>query len=367
MLFQIYFVLLSRKHINNTISMKLYLIKKVKPLFILCLLSAAVVSKAAAKQGDGLRAIGFYNVENLFDTTHDEGKLDQDFTPDGSYEWTEAKYRHKLGNMAKVLAEMATDKVGAGGCDIIGLAEVENDHVLSDLVAQEPLKSRGYKFCHIEGPDMRGIDCALLYNPKKFKVRDVKLVPYVQILKKDSAFFTRGFLTVNGTYAGEHIAIVVCHLPSRASSSFYRCLGAKQVKALCDSIVADAPKTKVIVMGDMNDDPMDKSMAEELRGRRNLQEVGDDDMYNPWWNDLAEGRGTMTYNGLPNLFDQILLSRSFVSDGDTTLKFADHEIFRRDYLINATGKFKGYTKRTHSGKTWLDGYSDHLPTIIYLR
>ncbi len=347
--------------------MELYKYNKVRTLTVCSFIAVAVASMAATKQGQDDHAIGFYNVENLFDTHHDEGKLDEDFLPDGKNEWTQAKYTHKLANMARVLSEMATDKVGAKGCDIIGLAEVENSRVLTDLLAQQPLKQRGYKFCHIEGPDMRGIDCALLYNPKKFKLRNARLVPYVQVLEKDSAFHTRGFLTVSGTYCGEHLTVVVCHLPSRGATEFYRRLGAKQIKALRDSLIADDPQLKLIVMGDMNDDPMDKSMAVELQGRRNVSEVGEGDMFNPWWDDLAEGRGSMIFKGLPNLFDQILLSPSLVRAGGNTLQYADHEIFSRDYLLNPTGTFKNYTKRTHSGATWLDGYSDHLPTIVYLR
>ena len=346
--------------------MYLHFYYKVKTILLFSFLVLAAAATAETKKNSRVHAIGFYNVENLFDTIHDEGKLDKEFLPKGRNEWTKAKYTHKLANIAKVLSEMAVDKVGSQGCDIIGLAEVENANVLTDLVAQKALASRGYKFCHIEGPDMRGIDCALLYNPKKFKLRDVRLVPYVQELKKDSAFFTRGFLTVSGTLAGEHLTVVVCHLPSRGSKEFYRCLGAKQVRALRDSIISSDPKVKLIVMGDMNDDPMDKSMADELRGRRNLSEVGEADMFNPWWNDLAEGRGTMTFKGLPNLFDQILVSPSLIDGNGSSLQFSGHEIFNRDYLLNPTGNFKGYTKRTHSGATWLDGYSDHLPTIIYL-
>jgi len=124
-------------------------------------------------------------------------------------------------------------------------------------------------------------------------------------------------------------------------------------------------------MGDMNDDPMDKSMAESLGAKREIKEVGDSDMYNPWWNVLAkEGRGTLMYNGAWNLFDQIILSPSLLCrDGKkdySTLKYLKHQIFRRDYMIQQDGKYKGSPLRTHAGGVWLDGFSDHLPTIVYL-
>lgn len=316
-------------------------------------------------------AAGFYNLENLFDTCHDEGKNDYEFLPDGSYKWNKIKYEHKLRNMARVLADMGTDMLPASiGCAVIGVSEVENAKALDDLVAQKPLAERGYKYCHIEGPDRRGVDCAMLYNPKLFKVRDVKLVPFVQELEKDSNYYTRGFLTVSGTMANEHVTVVVTHLPSRFSGSFYREIGGKQLKALKDSLIKDDPQVKVLIMGDMNDDPMDPSMAEKLGGRREINDVGPGDMYNPWWNVLAkEGRGTLLYNGAWNLFDQILLSPSLLckrSKNYSTLKYFKHQIFTRDYLFQQDGKYKGNPRRTHAGGSWLDGYSDHLPVIVYM-
>ena len=112
-------------------------------------------------------------------------------------------------------------------------------------------------------------------------------------------------------------------------------------------------------------------MAESLGAKREIKEVGDSDMYNPWWNVLAkEGRGTLMYNGAWNLFDQIILSPSLLCrDGKkdySTLKYLKHQIFRRDYMIQQDGKYKGSPLRTHAGGVWLDGFSDHLPTIVYL-
>ena len=178
-----------------------------KNLFILALLLCVTLGASAQKKFN-LYAVGFYNQENLFDTCHDEGKRDYDFLPNGAYKWNGLKYSHKLRNMSQALADLGTDKLPGIGCAIIGLSEVENSKALDDLTAQEPLKARGYKYVHIEGPDRRGIDCALLYNPALFKVYNTKLVPYVQELKKDSAFLTRGFLTVSGELAGEHVAFI---------------------------------------------------------------------------------------------------------------------------------------------------------------
>lgn len=326
---------------------------------------------ASAQKKIAVYAVGFYNLENLFDYTHDEGKNDYQYLPDGSYRWNKMKYEHKLQNMSKVLAEMGTDVLPGIGCAFIGVSEVENAHCMADLVAQPALKERNFQFVHVEGPDKRGVDCALIYNPALFNVRDVKLVPYKQELEKDSTYKTRGFLTVSGEIAGEHVTAIVCHWPSRAATSFYRESAGRQVRVVKDSLLRDDPSCKVFVMGDMNDDPTNKSMTEMLGAKGDIEKVGADDMYNPWYNILVKQcTGTLQYRGAWNLFDQIVMTPNTInkkgSKDFSTLKFWKPQIFRRDYLFQTEGRFKGNTKRTTAGGIWLDGYSDHLPVIVYL-
>lgn len=343
--------------------------RRLSLLFVLAL--SLVVLRGSAQKKFAAYAVGFYNQENLFDTCHDEGKRDYDFLPSGSYRWNGLKYTHKLHNMAKALADMGTDMLPNVGCAVIGLSEVENKKVLDDLTAQEPLRTRGYKYVHIEGPDSRGIDCALLYNPALFTVKDTALYRYVPAADMDKDFKTRGFLTVNGEMAGEPLTVIVCHWPSRFSGSPFREHAAAQVKAIKDSLLRVNPAVKVLVMGDMNDDPTNKSMKDVLAAKGNVKDVKDGDMYNPWYNLLVkEGTGTLFYSGSWNLFDQIVMTPNLVNrDGRkdfSTLKFFKNQIFRRDYLFNSEGKYKGTPKRTHAGGIWLDGYSDHLPVVIYL-
>ncbi len=342
-----------------------------KRLLITILLLVAITGAQAQKKY-GVYAIGFYNLENLFDTIHDPGKNDYEYLPDGTNKWNAIKYEHKLANMSKVLAEMATDMLPGVGCTAIGVSEVENANALNDLVSQKPLKDRGFQFTHVEGPDKRGVDCALLYNPRLFTVRNTKLVPYVYDLPEDvqKDKQTRGFLTVSGEVAGEHVTIIVCHLPSRYATSYYRELGGKQLKVLKDSLQKDDPKVKIFIMGDMNDDPFDKSIAQALGARREIKDVELFGLYNPFWNTIKEGTGTLFYNGAWNLFDQIIMSENLLDKKQKrnyeNLTFYKHAIFRRDYLIQQEGKYKGAPLRTTTGGVWLDGYSDHLPVMVYL-
>lgn len=337
---------------------------------ITLLLLLFLTLSVSAKKKLTTYAIGFYNQENLFDTKHDEGKNDYDFLPTGSYKWDAEKYKCKLQNMSSVLAEMGTDKV-AEGCAFIGLAEVENANCLKDLCAQPALKKRGMRFVHFEGVDKRGIDVAFIYNPKLFRVdeKNTKLVPF---RTDDKKLFTRGFLVVHGKMAGEHIVCIVCHLPSRRNGGDdNRQLGAKQVYDIKQTIMGEDKNAKIFVMGDMNDDPTDDSMTKSLRGKERIADVAANDMYNPWISVLKRGTGTLSYRGKWNLFDQILLSPSLLNSQENSgdfrfLKYNSHQIFRRDYLFEQEGRYKGTPLRTFGSGKWLNGYSDHLPVVVYV-
>lgn len=342
-----------------------------KKLFSTILIAFFFCLTASAQKKFNVYGIGFYNLENLFDTCHDAGKNDYEFLPSGSYKWNGMKYTHKLHNMSRAISDMGTRMLPGVGCAVVGVSEIENDNVLAGLCAQPALATRGYKFCHVEGSDLRGVDCGLLYQPTLFKVADVRLYPYIPTEKQNSKFRTRGFLAVSGTLAGEHVVFIVNHLPSRFNDSYYREVGAAQIKAVKDRVMAQDKNCKVIVMGDMNDDPTDKSMHSVLSAKEEISMVGKDDMYNPWYNVLAkQGTGTLQYQGSWNLFDQIILSPNLLNKNGqkdfSSLKFFKNEVQRMPYLFQTEGKYKGNTKRTTAGGVWLDGYSDHLPTVVYL-
>ena len=276
--------------------------------------------------------IGFYNLQNLFDTHHDEGKADHDFTPDGEYHWDIEKYSHKLQNMARVLSDMGTDKIPVG-CAVIGVSEVEKAQCLEDICNQEPLKKRNFKFVHIDGADRRGSDCALLYNPRFFSVRNVKLVPYVHESPKDTFAVFRGFLTVSGTRANEHVTFIVNDLPAPTHSSHFRELAGSQIRTIKDSLLKEDPSAKIIIMGSMNTGPQDRSMSESHGAKPNVTDVEKNGLWNPWF---KSNTGSY-YNGKYSfMYDQIILSYSLLDPQNkkdySTLKYLSHHVFRRDYL-----------------------------------
>lgn len=350
----------------------------------------ANTTQAAAQKKLAAYAIGFYNLENLFDTIHAVGKNDYDFLPDGSYKWNTLKYTSKLKNMSKVLSELGTDKVKAG-CAVIGISEVENRTVVEDLVKQESLKKRGYRILHVDSPDRRGVDCAMLYNPRFFTLEDSLYVLYIYPddttgdlplgftqdenndihptkLYGDTTHITRGFLVGIGTMAGEKMAIIVNHWPSRGAESPARERAAAQVFKLKEALIQKYPGIKIVIEGDLNDDPNNKSVVKELKAKSEQKDVKDiHDLFNPWYNMLYKvGQGTLLYNGKWNLFDQIIISGNMINDDYSTLTYRGCEVFMRDYLFQQDGRYKGNPLRTTAGGTWLNGYSDHLPTVIYL-
>ena len=335
--------------------------RKLSLLFVLLLLLCAGMQ--AQRGSSKVFSVAFYNLENLFDTIHDAGKNDYEYLPSADKRWDTEKYTAKQTNMAKVLSQLSVDRIGKHPA-VVGLAEIENLRVLEDLVAQPALAPVGYQIVHHEGPDKRGIDCALLYDPRQFKVQSTQLV-LSEPFEGDTVHVTRGFLIVNGKMGKDKICFIVNHWPSRGAKAPVRVHAARQVRALVDSLQRVDHKLRLVVMGDMNDDPMDESLI-ALGGRKQVSEVGEADFYNPWWSILEDqGRGTLMYRGKWNLFDQILVSHNLLGHG-RGLRYLDSEIFSRDWLIQQTGNFKGSPFRTFGGKTWLNGYSDHLPVIVYL-
>lgn len=343
-------------------------------LFALLLVAAAFTASAKKVQSpessDGKRTIycgvAFYNQENLFDTIHDEGKNDFDFLPNGSYHWDSQKYYHKLHNMARVLSELCTERV-KGGAAFIGLSEVENESVLRDLCNQPELKERGFKHLIVEGSDKRGIDVACLYNPKMFHLKNYKLIPPRGYEEWSGGYQTRGILLVEGNLLGDNVHFLVNHWPSRGAASPSREFMGRLCREIVDSLQAGKPDAKIIIMGDLNDDPDNKSVTEALGAKLSKKKVEATDLYNPW-NDILRkgGQGTLLYDGMWNLFDQIIFTGNFLGEDRSTFKFFKNEIYMPDYIINKEGRYKGGPKRTTSGGIWQDGFSDHFPTQIYL-
>ncbi|HHV84487.1 MAG TPA: endonuclease/exonuclease/phosphatase family protein [Petrimonas sp.] len=310
-------------------------------------------------------SVAFYNLENLFDTEDDElNDGDDEFLPTSSYNWTTEKYEKKLDNLARVLSRIGREYCPVGPA-VIGVTEVENRRVLEDLVKRPAIENMKLGIIHEDSPDRRGIDVGLLYNPDLFRVESYKTFPFQW---EDSSYVTRDHLLVTGILAGERVHLIVNHWPSRygSKSSKLREAAAAGVNAIIDSIYTTDSDAKVIIMGDLNDDPKDKSCRVVLNAKKNSNEVLPGGLFNPMWRLYDQGIGSLAYQGKWSLFDQIIINYPFLGNNFTDLKFWKPEIFNRDFLIEKEGRNKGYPHRTFSGSSFINGYSDHLPALIYL-
>lgn len=330
------------------------------------LIAFSCTLNAQNKKRYAVYAGGFYNLENLFDTDDDpNNRGDDEFTPTGPYKWTEEKYKKKLSNIANVISQLGKEEC-PNGLAFIGISEVENSRVIEDLLNTAPLNTTGYKFIHYDSPDWRGIDVALIYNPQIFKVTSSTIYPY--ILPEDSTFKTRDQLLVSGTLAGEPFHVIVGHWPSRYGgdkSSRFRERAAEISKHIVDSIRQSDPNAKVMITGDFNDDPKDKSCSEVLNAKKKQSEVGPNDLFNTTWMLYQKGIGTLCYQNQWNLFDQIIITGNLLGKDKSTLKYWKNKIFNHDFMLQQEGKYKGYPLRTFSGKRFQNGYSDHLPSLVF--
>jgi len=313
--------------------------------------------------------IGFYNFENLFDTEDDPSIKDEEFLPTGKRLWSQALYQEKLSNMAKVVAMMGTN-VTPDGPAILGVCEVENLKVLDDFVKEPAIAARDYQIVHHDSPDKRGIDVALLYQQKYFKLSTVKPYNLGRVRSKKDTLYTRDILLVSGILNGEPTHIVVNHWPSRSGgenkAAEDRNRAGQICKSITDSLYLDDPQCNIIIMGDLNDDPSSPSVKKFLEAKGKIAATSMGGLFNPLYSFYRKGNGTTAYRDSWGAFDQIIISHSLIDNQEGQMKFYQAEIFKQPWMMQTKGTYKGYPKRTFSGDLYNGGYSDHLPVIVYL-
>lgn len=313
--------------------------------------------------------IGFYNIENLFDTINTPHVNDEEFSPQGDKQWNTEKYHHKLKNNSKVISEMGTE-ISPDGIAVLGLCEIENRKVIEDLIHTSALKSKNYQIVHYNSPDRRGVDVALIYQPKYFKVTNSK--SYTLTLPNDTSFRTRDQLLVSGDLLGERMHYIVCHWPSRrggeSASAPLRMAAAKLTRQIIDSLQTNDPNAKVILMGDLNDDPKNKSITKGLGACGKAKKLKEGQLFNAADESFRKGIGTLAYKDSWNLFDQMIISQPLLDATATypDFRFFKYKVFNKTYLMQSEGNFKGYPFRTYIGNDFKGGYSDHFPVYTVL-
>ena len=305
-------------------------------------------SAAIAQHAD---AVMFYNVENLFDTINNPATSDEDFLPLADREWNSEKYHTKLARIASVIADLHDQ------CPtLVGLAEVENRAVVEELARQEAIASANYAICHYESPDERGIDVALMYRPDRFQLEGSRAI------RAAAEGLTRDILCAWGEMQGRTTYVIVVHLPSRIGGGQFtvpeRRACARQVREVVDSVLVASPKTQIILMGDMNDNPRNKSIRNDLKATHRPKEASE--LYNPFAVLKRKGKGTSVYDGRWNMYDNIV-----VSQNTPLLPIRKHDkgaIYRHRALLDNRGR----PLSAYEGVEYTAGVSDHLPIYILI-
>ncbi|MDR3262333.1 MAG: endonuclease [Tannerella sp.] len=296
----------------------------------------------------------FYNVENLFDTEDNPDTLDDEFLPAGERHWTSARYYTHLRQTARVI-----NAVGEWGTPaLVGLCEVENDSVLIHLLNRTPLREQQYLYCMTHGNDLRGINSALLYQRDKFRYlgHQADRIRFTQRGKR-----SRDLLHVWGeVITGDTLDVFVCHFPSRyggeKETERDRMDAALQVRRLCDSLFQIRRAPNILVMGDFNDTPADKSIQRLTKSPQ------------PEWtlvNLFADrtslnAEGSHKYQGEWTQLDQIMVSGSW----NRFLKAGSARIFNPPFLMTDDKSKRGKRPwRSYYGYKYESGFSDHLPVV----
>lgn len=304
--------------------------------------------------------IAFYNVENLFDTFNDSTTNDDDFLPGSAKRWTKKRYTNKLYKLSSVIKTIGKDDASQHPV-IIGLAEVENKRVLSDLVAHDNLSKCNYNFVHFDSSDERGIDVALLYDHTIFKVSHSETFSVYLEDEFGNRDYTRDILLVTGKLFNEKISIIINHWSSRREgeqiTASKRLRASGRVNYIIEQLKIEDPNAQIIVMGDFNDNPSDESVE-------NM--VSTSMLFNPFKTVLSRQKGSLNHSFQWNLFDQILLSTNFLDTSNSKFSFKIADVFNDKWVTQYRGKYKGQPFRTYVGKKYHGGYSDHFPVYIEL-
>ncbi len=338
-------------------------INKSVNIFLFVFFAIAINVNCMQQEKSNKIFIAFWNLENLFDTIDDPGKRDEEFTPSGSGGWTNERLELKLNNLAKVISSMNEGE----GPDILGVAEVEHESLLKDLIKK--IKSnKKYKIAYAESPDERGIDNGLIFNSEKFSL--LSILPHE--IKK-IGFKTRYILelTLFVNKSNDTLSIFVNHWPSRRSgeeaSESKRFEAAKVLRKIMDSDFKVSSTNKIIVMGDFNDDPTNEAILNVLKAQPLICDSNETgfhqtkkEMFNLAYDDYSKGLGSYKYKTEWNMLDQIMISNNLL-ENDLKYICGSFQIYKPEFLVEQTGKYKGTPFPTYGGRKYLGGFSDHFP------
>jgi hypothetical protein len=308
-----------------------------------------------------------WNLQNLFDTVDDPQKNDEEFLPNGEMQWTKERLDKKLYNLARVIRSMNN---GAGP-DLLGVCEVEHEALLDSMI-KKFLSDLDYKTAYIESPDNRGIDNGLIFKANEFKVLNVQ----VDTVHISSGWPTRLIMGVNLlTDNNEKITVFVNHWPSRSGGQIEsepnRIEAAKTLRYALDRIFKIEEDAQIFIIGDFNDDPINKSVLETLRAHpikcdslnAEFEVESEGELFNLSYKTYESGLGSYKYRNTWNLLDQIIVSGSLINGKEINYICQSFKVYKPNFMVTKSGVYQGAPFPTYGGSRYLGGYSDHFPVI----
>ncbi len=369
---------------------------RIKKLIALLFIVFSISGVKAQDKKFSLHTVAFWNCENFFDTINQPNN-DEEWLPKGPQNWTSARYKQKVHNLAKVISQIGTGDKQKNAPTIFGCSEIENRGCLEDLIRDPQLAPYDYGIVHFDSPDKRGIDVGFLYQKKHFKPTSYINIPLMiysdnpnahekekmgkekkeneeitddktESDKQSRRIYTRDQLLVTGLLDGEEINVIVCHWPSRSGgeqkSARLREEAARLTRKITDSLLNIKADAKVIILGDLNDGSFNKSVKVEVGAKGKKSDVDARGIYNPFEEMANKGMGTIAYRDAWDIFDIIMFTQPFIKENDySSYRYWKAGIYNKPFQIQTTGQYKGYPLRHSLTEV---GYSDHFPVYIYL-
>ena len=352
----------------------------------------------------------WWNLQNFFDTDDDPISNDFSFTPAAG--WTDGVFNKKKENLAEGLNLIwPNEKI-----DLLTVCEIEKDTLLQELLEEAGMDHLSVVFDAAGTSDLRGIDVAMAYNPSKLTV--VSRTSHLVHLRYRTRDIFEVVFRINDT--GEEFVVIASHWPSRSRGQYHseplRIAVAEHIAFLVeahtkvdsttyetlqanDDLAAIQAKweSKVLVVGDFNDEPFDRSIIQHLKASRDLDKVkgatNDFDkfvhtykyraretfLYNlstTLLNKSASGNtGTYFLSGLFDgtiftnryqMLDQLVVTRGFLSGSGITAEIDTFDIVDDGTLATSSGRPRSFKYKSSKPNFVPSGYSDHLPLKLKL-
>jgi endonuclease/exonuclease/phosphatase family metal-dependent hydrolase len=314
--------------------------------------------------------VAWWNLENLFDEVGAARPPELAATLKNELKgWTVAVRDQKLDQLASIIPRM----FNAAGPDLLGVAEAENETVLKLLANRLAKPGRDYRVLSHASPDARGIDVSFILDENKLAASN----PGHQVVNKRRATRDLFWATFTVKANGAAFAAMANHWPSRSGGQYesepFRMMTAETASYVVSRLLSPSggdPNLAILLMGDFNDEPFNRSMQEYLLGLRDAEQVLNADspeFLNLMWPLLSvEDPGTLRFDSTWNLLDQFLISKAMLkANAGVKVQPGSVAIFRPQAIRKSNGEPRRFGRPAEPGFD-PDGFSDHFPITLTL-